>query len=80
LLSVAGAQPSEEMLRLRELYEQGLRSYAAQDWDSAESSFRECVLLRPNDGPSLVLLDRIQQLRRNPPGNDWKGVWQLEEK
>ena len=80
LLSIAGAQSSEEMLRLREVYEQGLRSYAAQDWDSAESSFRECVLLRPNDGPSRVLLDRIQQLRRYPPGSDWKGVWQLEEK
>ena len=80
LLSVAGAQSSEETLRLRELYEQGLRSYAAQDWDLAESSFRECLLLRPNDGPSRVLLDRIQQLRRDPPGNDWKGVWQLEEK
>ena len=79
LLSI-GAQSSEKMLRLREVYEQGLRSYAAQDWDSAESSFRECVLLRPNDGPSRVLLDRIQQLRRDPPGNDWKGVWQLEEK
>jgi len=80
LLSVAGAQSSEETLRLRELYEQGLRSYAAQDWDLAESSFRECLLLRPNDGPSRVLLDRIHQLRRDPPGNDWKGVWQLEEK
>ena len=80
LLSIAGAQSSEEMLRLREVYEQGLRSYAAQDWDTAESSFRECVLLRPNDGPSRVLLDRIQQLRRYPPGSDWKGVWQLEEK
>ena len=80
LLSAPGVQPSAEMLRLREFYEQGLRSYAAQDWDPAESSFRECLLLRPNDGPSRVLLDRIQQLRRDPPGNDWKGVWQLEEK
>ncbi len=52
----------------------------AQHWDLAEATFRECSQLRPNDGPSRVFLQRIQALRRDPPSNDWNGVWQFTEK
>jgi adenylate cyclase len=79
LLSAAG-QLSEELVRLRERYGAGRRSYLAQEWDLAEATFRQCLQIRPNDGPSHVLLDRIQFLRRNPPGKDWNGVWHLREK
>ncbi|HET6886348.1 MAG TPA: adenylate/guanylate cyclase domain-containing protein [Candidatus Udaeobacter sp.] len=79
LMSAAG-RLSEELARLREHYEQARRTYLAQQWDSAEAIFRECLQIRPNDGPSSVFLERIQVLRRNPPGKDWNGVWQLVEK
>lgn len=79
LMSAAG-QLSEELARLRERYEQARRTYLAQEWDSAEAIFRECLQVRPNDGPSRVFVERIQVLRRNPPGKDWNGVWQLVEK
>jgi adenylate cyclase len=79
LMSAAG-QSSEELVRLRDRYEQARRTYIAQEWDLAEATFRECLQLRPNDGPSRVFLQRIQGLRRNPPGTDWNGVWQLVEK
>jgi Adenylate cyclase, family 3 (some proteins contain HAMP domain) len=79
LMSAAG-QLSEELARLRERYEQARRTYLAQEWDLAEAIFRECLQIRPNDGPSRVFLERIQVLRRNPPGKDWNGVWQLVEK
>ena len=79
LMSAAG-QLSEELARLRENYEQARRTYLAQQWDSAEAIFRECLQIRPNDGPSRVFVERIQVLRRNPPGKDWNGVWQLVEK
>ena len=79
LMSAAG-QLSEESVRLHERYDIARKSYLAQDWDTAEKAFRECLQIRPNDGPSRVLLERIQFLRRNPPGKDWNGVWQLREK
>jgi adenylate cyclase len=71
---------SGEVEHLRERYEQGRRAFLAQKWDLAEASFRECLQLRPNDGPSQVLIQRIEILRRNPPGEDWNGAWQLMEK
>jgi len=79
LMSAVG-ELSEELARLRERYDAARRSYLAQDWDTAEATFRECVKIRPNDGPSRVFLERVQALRRNPPGKNWNGVWQLVEK
>ena len=79
LMSAAG-QLSEELARLRERYQQAWKTYLAQEWDLAEATFRECLQIRPNDGPSRVFLERIQVFRRNPPGKDWNGVWQLIEK
>ncbi len=79
VMSVAG-QLSEESVRLRDRYDQARRRYLGQDWDRAETAFHECLQIRPNDGPSRVLLQRIQFLRRNPPGKDWNGVWHLREK
>jgi adenylate cyclase len=79
-LTSAVGELSEELARLRERYDAARRSYLAQDWDTAEATFRECLKIRPNDGPSRVFLERVQALRRNPPGKDWKGVWQLVAK
>jgi adenylate cyclase len=79
LMSATG-QLSEESARLREHYDQARRSYLAQDWNPAETTFRECLQIRPSDGPSHVLLERIQFLRRNPPEKEWNGVWHLREK
>jgi len=79
LMSAAG-QLSGELVRLRERYDAARRSYLAQDWDMAEATFRECLEIRPKDGPSRVFVERVKALRRNPPGKDWNGVWQLVEK
>jgi class 3 adenylate cyclase len=79
VMSAAG-KLSEELGRLREYYEAARQSYLAQDWDMAEATFGECLKIRPNDGPSRVFLERVQVLRRNPPGKDWHGVWNLVEK
>jgi adenylate cyclase len=79
LMSAVG-ELSEELVRLREHYDAARRSYLAQDWDAAEATFRECLEIRPNDGPSRVFLERVQALRRDPPGKDWNGVWQLVDK
>jgi class 3 adenylate cyclase len=79
LMSAAGQLPGE-LVRLCERYDAARRSYLAQDWDAAGATFRECLKIRANDGPSRVLLERVEALRRNPPGKDWNGVWQLVEK
>jgi len=73
-------QLSAELERLRERYEQGRRAFLAREWDLADATFRECLKVRQNDGPSRVLIERIEMLRHNPPAKDWNGAWQLVEK
>lgn len=73
-------QLSPELANVREHYQKGRHAFLAQEWDSAESSFRECLQLRPNDGPSQIMIQHIQTLRHNAPGKDWNGAWQLVEK
>jgi adenylate cyclase len=76
LLGVPG-KVTEQQLRLKELYGRAWRAYQAQEWDLAEAAFRECLQLRPDDGPSRVFIQRIQTFRQHPPDANWTGVWQL---
>lgn len=79
LLDRAGSVESG-MLELRDLYVKGLEAYRGQDWDTAEQRFLDCLRLRPDDGPSRVLLERIAVFRAVAPASDWNGVWRLDEK
>lgn len=79
LLDRAGSVESG-MLELRDLYVRGLEAYRGQDWDTAEQRFLDCLRLRPDDGPSRVLLERIAVFRTVAPASDWSGVWRLDEK
>jgi len=56
-------------------YEAGLARYRAQDWDTAEAAFRECLAGAPGDRPSQVMLERIAAFRQAPPEAGWDGVW-----
>jgi adenylate cyclase len=82
IFELLGATGSVEsgLLEIRDLYGKGLEAYRGQDWDSAELRLHECLRLRPDDGPSRVLLERIAAFRATAPAPDWNGVWRLTEK
>ncbi len=70
-------------------FEEGLEKFHAQDWDAAEACFRASAALEPNQSasssghggnPSLVYLKLIEELRSNPPGPEWNGVYVMKEK
>ncbi len=63
--------------------------YLARDWDNAETKFGSSAELEPNQpgktpgvetNPSLVLIERCQQMRKNPPGPGWNGVYVMTKK
>ena len=56
-------------------YEAGLARYRAQEWDTAEAAFRECLAIEPKDQPSRVMLERVAAFRQAPPEAGWDGVW-----
>jgi adenylate cyclase len=79
LLGEAG-RVAEETLRLRDTYAEALRDYRAGQWDVAAAAFGRCLTIHPADGPSALLLKRIETLRTAPPPPDWDGAWRLNEK
>jgi adenylate cyclase len=79
LLGEIGQVPNA-LLQLRDAFVQALQAYRNQAWDEAEKGFNASLQLQPGDGPSLVFLKRIEQLRQNPPPTPWDGVWKMTEK
>ncbi|MBP9706015.1 MAG: adenylate/guanylate cyclase domain-containing protein [Oligoflexales bacterium] len=58
----------------------GRLAYQKQAWDDAEKLFMQCIKIRPDDGPSLLYLNRIQYYREHPPGDNWDGVYTFKHK
>ncbi|MBB5574390.1 adenylate/guanylate cyclase domain-containing protein [Rhizobium paranaense] len=68
-----------ERLASRDLYREGLAAYHERRWDDALRAFKASLEVVPDDGPSLALLARIENLKANPPSEDWDGSWRIEK-
>ncbi len=56
-------------------YKQALRYFRAQSWDKAEPDFFNLNRSHPERLLYQVYLDRIAVYRREPPGENWDGVF-----
>jgi len=61
-------------------YERGLAHYRKCEWGEARCAFEECLKIKPEDGPSLLFVDRIRLLEGQTLTERWDGVWTLTEK
>ncbi|HKU69663.1 MAG TPA: adenylate/guanylate cyclase domain-containing protein, partial [Burkholderiales bacterium] len=62
------------------LWDQALKYYRGQQWDQAELQLLNLKKVADDSGLYDEFLDRIAQLRDEPPGSDWDGVWKFETK
>ena len=71
------------------LFDSGMQRYFLRDWEGALAGFRESAVLELNQphetpgveiNPSLLMLSRCDQMKRQPPGADWNGVYTMKEK
>ena len=69
-----------DRLELLDTFHAALADYRQRNWDRAAKGFRDCLTIVPDDPPSQVFLDRINQFRAEAPAEDWDGVWALEAK
>ncbi len=49
--------------------------YARRDWAGAVAAFEALLCSYPQDGPSLMYIERCWALERDPPPAEWDGVW-----
>jgi adenylate cyclase len=78
LLALAPGTP--ELTEFVERFRWGLSAYAAQRWDEAIARFREADALRGGDPTSRKYVERCEAMRREPPGPEWDGVFQMKTK
>jgi class 3 adenylate cyclase len=68
-----------KLMQIAELFETGLDAYRKRKWKTAVAAFKKNMELY-NDGPSKVFYDRIVEFSKNPPPDDWDGVYRSTEK
>jgi adenylate cyclase len=78
LLAMAPAPPA--LAAFVERFGWGLSAYKAQRWDEAVARFREADALRGGDPPSRTYVERCEAMRREPPGPEWDGVFEMKTK
>ena len=60
-------------------YQGALQLYLGQQWDEAEKEFA-CLHADSTHSVYEIYLQRIGEFRKNPPGDDWDGVYTLTTK
>ncbi|TNE69406.1 adenylate/guanylate cyclase domain-containing protein [bacterium] len=72
-----------------ELYEAGMKAYAEQDWDKAIRLLKDASKLEPwqpqrmpniKDNPSLIMLERCEEMKLQPVIENWDGVYVMKTK
>jgi adenylate cyclase len=74
LLGECGKVP-DNILKMRDHFQNGLTQYRARSWDAALDAFKTCLALVPGDKPSLLFLERVNQFMRHGPDDGWGGEW-----
>jgi adenylate cyclase len=73
-------QVSEDKLKLARAFHKGLAAYKSRRFDDADRIFSAIHHHYPDDKPTRLYLDRVAELRRDPPGPDWDGVFVMKTK
>ena len=70
-------QAQVEMLKY---YNAGLVAYKQRKWNDAIRFFTAALEKYPEDGPSKLYLERVVEYSKNPPPDDWDGVFTMTTK
>ncbi|MCB1143434.1 MAG: tetratricopeptide repeat protein [Leptospiraceae bacterium] len=69
-----------EMQELLKHYNLALRLYKEAEFEKAIEEFQKAIAIIPDDGPSLMYIQRCKEYIHNPPPPDWDGVFVMTTK
>jgi adenylate cyclase len=61
-------------------FNHGIKLYREGKWDKSIEAFKETLNLNQEDNLSKMYIERCTNLKENPPGDDWDGVWRMSTK
>ncbi|MCX5833407.1 MAG: adenylate/guanylate cyclase domain-containing protein, partial [Deltaproteobacteria bacterium] len=62
------------------VFSKGLEDYRNRRWAEAMAAFGRVRQLKPDDGPSMTFTRRCEIFLKQPPPEDWDGVFRLTTK
>ncbi|MFH1539625.1 MAG: adenylate/guanylate cyclase domain-containing protein [bacterium] len=65
----------ERELEAKECYERGFKEYMNRNWNEAIALFKKAIDIGGEDTASEIFIARCHTLKRNPPPDDWDGVY-----
>jgi hypothetical protein len=71
---------SEQKKRMLEKYNEGLGLYKRKKFAEALERFEAALRFKDDDGPTKLYIKRCLELIKNPPGDNWDGVYTMETK
>lgn len=71
---------TSEVRQLLDFYNEGLRLYKLKKWNEAAANFEKALTVLPSDGPSALYLERSREFLKNPPPDNWDGVFVMTTK
>lgn len=80
LLAEKPEELSPDKLKVLELFAKGREQYKSHRFEEALQLFQQGFKIDPNDGPSLVYIERCKEYINDPPDENWDGVCTLVEK
>ena len=74
------AEINDKLQETLRSYQKGLEAYRQRNWDLASHCFGQALQLTPNDKPSQVMRDRVNEYMSTPPPDAWLGAYSAIEK
>jgi class 3 adenylate cyclase len=74
------AEAADALFEQVYLFHKALDLFEERNWKGAKDAFSQVLKLFPNDGPSVLYIDRCRQFQDYPPEADWDGSFNLTEK
>lgn len=71
---------SEQKQEVLRCYNEGLKAYKLRKWDEAEDWFAQALAADADDGPSALYLERVKEYIKNPPPENWDGIFVMTTK
>jgi adenylate cyclase len=80
VISRKDAKIRENVKSMLPIFVNGVRYYHLRDWKKSRECFEYCKRIVPEDGPSQIYFNRIEEYSQNPPPEDWDGVFTMQTK
>lgn len=71
---------TKEVLEKIELFKNGIENYSIQNWVEAKKYFNDVLKIDEHDGPSIMYIDRCNNLETKELPSNWDGIFNAETK